>query len=93
MRIGPHAAPDVAPTKGDALPSMGGKSIRIIDTEKLADARGLLHDIRCLPKDADIETAQAWAKQAGDLLATAQGLYRRKAGDSQPQPDLESAHE
>jgi len=44
---------------------------RIIETEKLADARGLLQDIRCLPADAGVETAQVWAKQAGELLATA----------------------
>ncbi|HBU15206.1 MAG TPA: hypothetical protein DEF16_10680 [Gemmobacter sp.] len=35
----------------------------------LQEARGKLHDLMCLPKDADLEIARQWAKEAYDLLS------------------------
>jgi hypothetical protein len=38
---------------------------------RLAEARGKMHDIMCLPEDANIGIARAWASQAYALLTPA----------------------
>lgn len=39
------------------------------DAARLPEARGKLHDLMCLPKDADLEVARQWAREAYDLLS------------------------
>ncbi|HBD90228.1 MAG: hypothetical protein A2092_15770 [Rhodobacteraceae bacterium GWE1_64_9] len=53
---------------------VGGRDTRAAhklreEEANLQEARGKLHDLMCLPKDADLEIARQWAKEAYDLLS------------------------